>query len=262
MWCGALALRQWELPLRPRRDSVSADGKVLGRGALWAQSRDAEDNSLALWKALLIAAALEILLPISVVGINWSFLPSWDNPQPIKVMSVDIREPTEETPPSPEEPPKLYKTKRLNQLTLAEVPNTLPGERPSRIQLPEPVIEAEVKPKSEPERAPDPEPEEEKVDAESEPEMPALPSVYRDVKPVKKVRIKYPPEAEEQRIQGRVKVRLSVSVEGKVTDAEIVRSEPTGVFDETVLEAVRQYIFKKDGTSYRVDQEAIFKIDD
>jgi protein TonB len=85
--------------------------------------------------------------------------------------------------------------------------------------------------------------------------------VFQDVKPVRKVRIKYPPEAEAKHIEGRVKVRLAVDLSGNVTDVEILLAEPPGVFEEAVLEGVRQYKFKKDGTTYHADQEVIFKID-
>jgi periplasmic protein TonB len=96
---------------------------------------------------------------------------------------------------------------------------------------------------------------------EPEPEVPPLPSVFRDVKPVKKVRPKYPREAEDQKIEGRVKVRLKVELDGTVSNVEVLLAEPPGVFDDAVLEAVRQYVFKKDGTSYFANQEVIFKID-
>ena len=97
---------------------------------------------------------------------------------------------------------------------------------------------------------------------EPEPEPPPLPSVFRDVKPVKKVKPVYPPEAEAQHIEGRVKVRLSVALDGSVTDVQILAAEPAGVFEEVVLAAVRQYKFKRDGTTYQADQEIVFKIDD
>ena len=87
-------------------------------------------------------------------------------------------------------------------------------------------------------------------------------TVYRDVKPVKKVKPVYPREAEEQHIQGSVKVRLSVDLEGNVTDAQILSADPPDVFDESVLTAVRQYKFKKDGTAYQADQMVVFKIDE
>jgi TonB family protein len=57
-------------------------------------------------------------------------------------------------------------------------------------------------------------------------------------------------------------VRLSVDLAGSVTDAEVLVAEPAGVFEESVLTAVRQYKFKPDGTEYRADQEIIFKLDD
>jgi TonB family protein len=82
------------------------------------------------------------------------------------------------------------------------------------------------------------------------------------VKPVKKVKPLYPAEAEAQHVQGRVKVRLSVNIDGTVADAQVLLAEPPGVFDEAVLTAVRQYVFKKDGTRYLADQEILFKIDD
>jgi protein TonB len=78
---------------------------------------------------------------------------------------------------------------------------------------------------------------------------------------VRKARIKYPPEAEAAHIEGHVKVRLSVDVEGNVTDVEILLAEPPGVFEAAVLEGVRQYKFKRDGSTYKADQEIIFKID-
>jgi outer membrane biosynthesis protein TonB len=51
-------------------------------------------------------------------------------------------------------------------------------------------------------------------------------------------------------------------LDGTVIDAQVVSAEPPGVFEESVLAAVRQYRFKKDGTTYQADQEVVFKIDD
>ena len=167
-------------------------------------------------------------------------------------MSVRLEQPPVTIPPPPPEPKKKKKEKtpepkklKDTRQVLVEPPKPLPNEEPSNIVLPKP----EPKPK--------PKPKEEEV----VPELPPLPSVFRDVKPVKKVRPKYPREAEDKKIDGRVKVRLKVELDGTVSDVELLLSEPPGVFDAAVLEAVRQYIFKKDGTSYHADQEVIFKID-
>jgi protein TonB len=133
-----------------------------------------------------------------------------------------------------------------------EQPRPQPGDPTAKIQIPKPEPEPKLeppKPKVEPKPTP-------------EPEAPPLPTVFRDVKPVKKVRPVYPPGAEQQHIQGSVKVRLKVDVEGNVTDVQILSADPAGVFEEAVLTAVKQYKFKKDGTSYEADQLVVFKIDD
>lgn len=222
------------------------------RGALWAQPEDVSEQTLPFWRAVLIALGLEIILPFLMFGVDWSFLPNWEEPPPVQVMSVRLEQPPVEIPPPPPEPKKKKKEKTPEPKKLAdtrqvpvEPPKPLPNEEPSNIVLPKP----EPKPK--------PKPKEEEV----VPELPPLPSVFRDVKPVKKVKPKYPREAEDKKIDGRVKVRLKVELDGSVSNVEMLLSEPPGVFDQAVLEAVRQYIFKKDGTSYYADQEVIFKID-
>ncbi|HZP94086.1 MAG TPA: TonB family protein [Burkholderiales bacterium] len=232
---------------------MTAEG-LASRGPLWAQPRDGEEQTLPLWKAALLAAALELLLPLLVFGVDWSFLRLFREPPPIPVMSVRLEQPPAETLPEPRPPerekpkdrPPPQKLKKLKQVAL-EPPKPLPEEAPSKIALPKPEPKPQPKPKEE-EKKPEP--------------PPLLPSVFRDVKPVKKVRPKYPPEAEAQHIEGRVKVRLSVELDGSVSNVEVLLSEPPGVFDAAVLEAVRQYKFKKDGTTYQADQEVVFKIDD
>ncbi len=232
---------------------------LVGRGALWARAEQQDRSLLPLWKAAVLAALLELLLPVLVFGVDWSFLPRWEEPQAIKVMTVEIRDPPPEPPPPPREKPK--KIEHLKPLIPIELPKPLPGAKRSKIQLPEPVPELKPEPKPDPKPEPEPEPEKE-PEPEPEPEAPPLPSVFQDSKPVKKVRIKYPQEAQSQHIQGRVKVRLTVSPDGKVAHVEVLSAEPPGVFEEAVLEGVRQYQFKKDGTSYKADQEVVFKIDD
>jgi protein TonB len=224
-------------------------------GALWAAVGEHDEQRLPLWIAFVAAAVLELLLPVLVLGVDWSFLP-WFEPPPVPVMTVELREPPPEPPPPPpeqqKENPEPKQPERLKQVEV-EIPKPLPGEAPSRITLAKPEPEPKPEPKKE-EPPPEPEP-------EPEPEAPPLPSVFQDVKPVRKVRIKYPPEAEAQHIEGRVKVRLAVDPSGNVTDVQILLAEPPGVFEEAVLAGVRQYKFKKDGTAYHADQEVIFKID-
>jgi protein TonB len=227
-------------------------------GPLWARLDDDDSEALPLWKAALIALAVELLAPVLVFGVDWSFLHRLEEPPPTPVMSVRLEQaPAEVQPrlPQPEAKPEQLapppkKIRKRRPAIPIEPPKPLPGEAPSRIALPLPQPEPEPVPLKQ-EKKPEP-----------MPEPPALPSVFRDVKPVKKIRPVYPPEAEAQHVQGRVKVRLTVALDGGVTDVQVLSADPPGVFEESVLTAVRQYKFKKDGTSYQADQEVVFKIDD
>lgn len=229
--------------------------EVAGRGPLWASTKEFDEQTLPFWRALIIALGIEIIVPFLVYGVDWSFLPSFREPPPVEVMSVRLEEPPpalQETPPPPKKKPEQQKKpepkpqKQIKNITPIEPPRPLPNEVASEIEIPKP----KPKPKPKPVKKEEP-----------EPQLPPLPSVFRDVKPVRKVKPKYPREAEDQHIEGRVKVRLSVELDGTVSAVKILISEPPGVFDEEVLKAVRQYQFKRDGTTYEANQEVIFKLD-
>jgi protein TonB len=225
-----------------------------GKKPLWAGDEGVDEKTLPLWRAFIIALGIEIIVPFLMYGIDWSFLPTFDKP-PVEVMTVRLEEPPPaqlETPPPPtkkprEKKPKPQPVKQVKNVTPIEPPKPLPNEVPSNIQLPKP--------------QPKPKPKPEKKKEEPQPELPPLPSVFRDVKPVRKVKPNYPREAEDKLIEGRVKVRLSVELDGSVSKVEILFAEPPGVFEEEVLKAVKQYQFKRDGTTYTADQLIIFKID-
>ena len=53
----------------------------------------------------------------------------------------------------------------------------------------------------------------------------------------------YPASARTQNIEGEVVVRYDVSSVGQVENAEIVSSDPVGVFDDAALQAVRSWLF-------------------
>jgi TonB family protein len=225
-------------------------------GPLWAQVGEDDGETLPLWKAALVAVALEFLVPLLVFGVDWSFLPSWEE-TPTPVISVRLDEPPPPPPPPAEKPKPKQREKPIKQVPV-ELPKPLPDEAPPKIALAKP---EEKKP--EPKRKPEPEePPEEEKPPEPEPEAPPLPSVFRDVKPVKKVVPPYPREAEDAHIQGRVKVRMSVGLDGDVTSVEVLLAEPPGVFDEVAVTAAQQFKFKKDGTIYQADEEFVFRIDD
>jgi len=231
------------------------------RAPLWAHTRDEGDESMPLWKAALLALALELSIPLVLFGIDWSKLAPPEPPPAIPVMSVKLEQPPPDTQPVPpppkpkpqeQEPTPRKKVKKRKNAIALEQPRPQPADAAAKIQIPKP----------EPE--PIPEPPKPKVEEKPppEPEAPPLPTVFRDVKPVKKVKAIYPPEAEQQHIQGSVKVRLRVDIEGNVTDVQVLSADPPGVFEEAVLTAVRQYKFKKDGTAYQADQQVVFKIDE
>ena len=80
---------------------VMSSGPFLGRGPLWAKIGNVDDQALPFWRALIIALGMEIIVPFLIYGVDWSFLPSFNEPPPVEVMSVRLEEP----PPALEEPP-------------------------------------------------------------------------------------------------------------------------------------------------------------
>jgi TonB family protein len=55
--------------------------------------------------------------------------------------------------------------------------------------------------------------------------------------------IVYPDDAHQRRIEGFVKVAYDVTVDGTVTNARVVESDPPGLFDAAALAAVRSWRF-------------------
>ena len=74
------------------------------------------------------------------------------------------------------------------------------------------------------------------------PASPAAPALTRAPTLERFVEASYPPEAEAQKVEGRVVLSIDISATGEVTRAEVV--EPAGHgFDEAALAAVRQFRF-------------------
>jgi periplasmic protein TonB len=71
----------------------------------------------------------------------------------------------------------------------------------------------------------------------------------REAKPIQTARASYPPMALRMGLEGDVTLRIEIDTEGKVTNAEVIRSGGSG-FDEEALKAVKQSRFEpaqKDG---------------
>ncbi len=64
----------------------------------------------------------------------------------------------------------------------------------------------------------------------------------------------YPPEADRQRLSGRVRLQIKLEADGRVSDIEIVGADRPGTFDDSVLKAFRAARFapaQKDGRPVR-----------
>lgn len=66
----------------------------------------------------------------------------------------------------------------------------------------------------------------------------------REILPVVQVAPQYPMKAVRDCLGGTVIVEFTVTVEGTVADAKILRSVHDGLFDKAALEAIRQWRFK------------------
>lgn len=66
----------------------------------------------------------------------------------------------------------------------------------------------------------------------------------------------YPPLAKAEKIEGAVVIRYGVSVDGRVINARVESAEPTGVFEDAALAAVRSWRYNpalQDGQPVAVD---------
>lgn len=61
---------------------------------------------------------------------------------------------------------------------------------------------------------------------------------------LKSVPPSYPPDAYRSRQQGWVEVAFTITADGKVANAKVSNAQPTRVFDQAALEAVRRWTFK------------------
>ncbi len=64
----------------------------------------------------------------------------------------------------------------------------------------------------------------------------------------------YPPEADRQRLSGRVRLQIKLEADGRVSDIQIVGADRPGTFDDSVLKAFRAARFapaQKDGRPVR-----------
>ncbi len=223
-------------------------GKYRQVKALWPDLHIKEKRFLPLWAALMLALLLQIspFLGEYLYGL-WVPQVTLEEPEELPeikmTVQLDARPPLETPKPPPPEPEE----ENLPEPELEKIKNTIPLEPPK--PLPDEVL-AKI-------ALPTPEPEEEDDDEEL-----ALPSVFQDSRPVKKKPFpKYPREAEDNSVEGDITVRIMVNGDGRVMDVQVLNANPPGVFNQEVLNSVRQWQFKRDGTIAEFEQKFIFKID-
>jgi TonB family protein len=74
-----------------------------------------------------------------------------------------------------------------------------------------------------------------------------VPEAAPDVIPprlVKRVRVKYPAEADFQRVTGMILIKVTVTKTGKVTSPRVVCADPEGVFEDSVMQAIMQWQYE------------------
>lgn len=65
-----------------------------------------------------------------------------------------------------------------------------------------------------------------------------------DALPVVKVRPVYPARAEQRGIEGHVLVQFTIDQLGRVVDAQVVESQPRGMFEHAAMKAVERFRYK------------------
>lgn len=104
---------------------------------------------------------------------------------------------------------------------------------------PPPVPEVKPKPEPEPAEVSQPAPEPAPVQKEfGTDDVDQKPMILKKVEPI------YPNRARRRNIKGKVTVKFLVSSSGHVTRPSIVKATPKGFFEQSVLQAVRKWLFK------------------
>lgn len=62
-------------------------------------------------------------------------------------------------------------------------------------------------------------------------------------RPLRKIDPKYPPEADRKRLSGKVRVRLKIEADGRVSDIEFISATPPEIYDASSLEELRDVPF-------------------
>ncbi len=72
-------------------------------------------------------------------------------------------------------------------------------------------------------------------------ECPGIDTEDEDYRPVKTAQPAYPRRAQNRGIEGYAVVNFTITTEGEIKDVKISESEPKGVFDRSVIKAIRKF---------------------
>lgn len=89
----------------------------------------------------------------------------------------------------------------------------------------------------------------------AEPRSDALPRALRQVAP------KYPPVAGRRRQEGQVEVAFTINPDGRVSDVQVLSSDPPRVFDRAAMAAMEDWRFEAPGRSIRSSRTFLFRMD-
>ena len=168
---------------------------------------------------------------------------------PGKKAEVTPPAPPKPAPPKPE-PPKKEPIKKKITPKKADPPKKTDPPKQAEAALPKPsVLES---PSVSASLAPPPMGRPTPVVAKT------APSISSGIVPLERILPEYPVGAVNRHIEGWAKIEFTITVSGTVKDAVVVAAEPSGIFDEAALKAIKQWQFREkivDGVA--VEQRAV-----
>jgi protein TonB len=78
--------------------------------------------------------------------------------------------------------------------------------------------------------------------------------------PVEMPPLRFPQAAVDAKVEGWVRLRVTLFPDGRVKDAVVVKAEPPGWFEEAAMEGVKRWRFKAPGREMSFDLDVEFKM--
>lgn len=78
--------------------------------------------------------------------------------------------------------------------------------------------------------------------------------------PISKAGPRYPQEAVSKSLEGHVRLKVTISPQGDVTDVQVVRAEPPGVFEQSAIDAAKTWKYCASGRTITLQLELNFEL--